>query len=232
LTDGSFRLTVNQGYQSDWEETVPGHGDDHTGSRPAAMSATPTVPVKTQHFGLMFNDPDSGRSLWPTVTRVEQKVKGEKTLSPMFPQIRPGCKITRINGEPVPATRKDALPAVKARPLSLEFSLPIQENLVKPWPTQEPSLALADHSAIPAWLTAGIEAVATVRKHEHKQAVRAQALAGGLAGGLAAIALTKGHEERRLQERLVAAEAEIEALKRELAARPILPEADPGASRR
>ena len=111
---------------------------------------------------------------------------------------------------------------------TLEFSLPIQANLVKPWPTQEPSLALADHSAIPAWLTAGIEAVATVRKHEHKQAVRAQALAGGLA----AIALTKGHEERRLQERLVAAEAEIEALKRELAARPILPEADPGASRR
>ena len=229
LADGSFRVTVNQGYQSDWEETVPGHGDDHTGSLPAATSATPMVPLKIQSFGLMFDDPDSDRSLWPTVARVEQKnKKGEKTLSPMFPQIRPGCKITRINGEPVPATRKDAVSALKARPLSLEFSLPIQANLVKPWPTQEPTLALADHSAIPAWLTAGIEAVATVRKHEHEQAVRAQALAGGLA----AIALTKGHEERRLQERLVAAEAEIEALKRELAARPILPEADPGASRR
>jgi len=72
-----------------------------------------------------------------------------------------------------------------------------------------------------------MQALAMVFYHEQKKAVRAQ----GKSGGLAAVALAKGHEERRLQAQLAAAQAEIEELKRQLAAQQP-PEADPGASQR
>jgi hypothetical protein len=72
-----------------------------------------------------------------------------------------------------------------------------------------------------------MQALAMVFYHEQKKAVRAQ----GKSGGLSAVALAKGHEERRLQAQLAAAQAEIEELKRQLAAQQP-PEADPGASQR
>ena len=199
------------------------------------------APMGPQQFGLNFSE------LWPTITTIENKTKGEKTLAQMFPQIKVGCRITHINDEVCPSTFKAARAMLKARPLTLEFSSPAQAIRPvgfpgKPWPTQQPSLGSPDMSAIPAWLggcvelksgrwiDGGLQAVAMVFNHEQKQAVRAQ----GQSGGLAAVALAKGHEEWQLQGQLAAARAEIEELKRQLAARPPQqpPEADPGASQR
>ena len=173
------------------------------------------APMGPQQFGLNFSE------LWPTITTIENKTKGETTLGSMFPQIKVGCRITHINDEVCPSTFKAARAMLKARPLTLEFSSPAQAKLVKAWPTQQPALGALDLSAIPPWLKGGLKAVAMVRNHE---AVRS--------GGLGGVALVKSHEERQLQEQLAAAREEIEELTRQLAARLPLSEADPGASRR
>ena len=206
--DGSFSLRIAEDYQSYWQERALGAGMSSDVPRSKA-------PMGPQQFGLNFSE------LWPTITTIENKTKGETTLGSMFPQIKVGCRITHINDEVCPSTFKAARAMLKARPLTLEFSSPAQAKLVKAWPTQQPALGALDLSAIPPWLKGGLKAVAMVRNHE---AVRS--------GGLGGVALVKSHEERQLQEQLAAAREEIEELTRQLAARLPLSEADPGASRR
>ena len=242
-SDGSFSLTVNSSYLSDWEERALERGDSGGLPAPTVVDPTQKLMMKAQPFGLRFSNQ------WPTITTIETETKGAKTLASMFPQIKVGCRVMHINGVKVSqlSTFKDAVPMLQALPLTLEFSSPAQAIRPvgfpgKPWPTQQPSLGSPDMSAIPAWLggcvelksgrwiDGGLQAVAMVFNHEQKQAVRAQ----GQSGGLAAVALAKGHEEWQLQGQLAAARAEIEELKRQLAARPPQQplEADPGASQR
>lgn len=215
-------LIVHRGYQSDWEEVAL----DECAT--AMASAAATTPLKVQPFGVSFiND---GRNHWPIVAKTEKRMrrkddgKWASTLVATLPQIKPGWKITRINGQTVPPTIRAAAKMLNDRPLALEFLLPTQARTVEPWPTQQPGLGSRELVTMPAWLKGGLRAVAIVKHHEFRQMVRAKAIASGNV----AVALVKSHEERQLQERLAAALNEIENLKRQLAARPgQLPEGKP-----
>ena len=156
------------------------------------------------------------KNIWPTVARIEKKRAGMRTLVPMFPQIKPGCTIVRINGQPVPPTLRAASEMLKARPLTLELSRPSQARSVEPWPTQQSGLGWQERSAVPAWLRAGLSAVGVIKEHERKQQIRARALAAGAA----AVKLVTGHEQQQLGRRLADALNEIERLKQQLAERP------------
>ena len=220
---GSFQLTVNQDYQSDWEELALDHRSG-CATTPAVIR-TATEALKAQPFGIVFTDSETGGSLWPTVARIENRMAGMRTLAPMFPQIKPGCTIVCVNGAPVPPTLKAASKMLKARPLTLEFSQPSQARYIQPWPTQQSVLGWQERSATPAWLKAGLRAIRIIRQHEHRQMVRGKALAAGVAG----VKLVTGHEQQQLQQRLAAALTEIEQLKQQLAERPAqLAEGDPG----
>jgi hypothetical protein len=240
--NGLFHLTISDTYHSDWEERALGHG--YRGGLPAQKL------IKARQFGLKCGDQ------WPTIVTIDHQtthpVSGEETLASMFPQIKVGCRITHINGRETGSfvaqfpTFDSAKATLKARPLELVFSSPAQAKIAGgwlplPWPTPQPSLGSPDVSAIPAWLggiqpstgarvSGGLDAVALVRSHEQKLSVRAR----GRARGMEAVTLVKRHEEQCLREQLAAAQAEIEDLKRQLAARPPQqpPEADPGASQR
>ena len=90
--------------------------------------------MKAHRFGLKF-EKDDGRGgkakTWPQVAEIEQ---GD-TIAAEFPSIKTGCVLKKINGGVAPKTFKEAIPMLKARPLTLEFTSALAEhtNEVRPW---------------------------------------------------------------------------------------------------
>ena len=217
LGDASFSLTVNAATQAHWEEN-------------AQVSAEPLQLQPRRHssnkiglpplpLGLAFKvKSESGEGMvdkWPEVARIDFEtkdkkdkegtlVKGSKTLAPMFPEIKVGCRITKINGEEVPPTFKEALPKLRTRPFTLEFMAPERSKAVVPiWATPMWSSASTE-SEVPHWIRAGLEAVQTVRQHEERE-----------------IKLWREvpESEVSLDEQLVAAERQAERLRARIAQR-------------
>lgn len=231
-TRGSFSLKVSQGNFSDWEELAL-DPELRSASGHRSIQELPDEP-----FGLKFKDSE-GIDCWPTITRIEHTMKGAKTIVSRFPQIKPGCTITRINDMPVPATQNAASEMLQSRPLTLEFSLLAKAKLVQDWPTQQPTLGLHDPRVIPAWLKEGLKAVKLIRKHEERRRLQNAAMKEGLT----AVKSIGKHEEQKqklqLQVQLAAAQAEIAALRQLVASSMFeteeepqpevtLPEGDPG----
>ena len=133
----------------------------------------------------------------------EGKCVGKATLTPEFPEIRIGCQLREINGEPT-TTKRDAAPMFKERPLRLKFSVPEhKEKRLGAWATSQwPS---AEISHLPRWLReGGLRAIEQVKAHEKRKKRIAEGRADELAQAL--------HK--------------IEELERQLAAY-CIPEADP-----
>jgi hypothetical protein len=125
----------------------------------------------------------------------EGKCVGKATLTPEFPEIRIGCQLREINGEPTTTKRddgtsktimtiKDAAPMFKERPLRLKFSVPEhKEKRLGAWATSQwPS---AEISHLPRWLReGGLRAIEQVKAHEKKKKRIAEGRADELAQAL------------------------------------------------
>jgi hypothetical protein len=193
----SFTLTLNATYQSDWEESAL-QGELAPINRPSPDSL-----LKQQGFGVVFK---LGQwSSWPKIAKIDDLAEG---VAVMFPEVKVGCQLTKINGEPAPATFNEAKPLLGQRPLQLEFKTVAESRgqLIQPWPTLAWSSAIDMHK-MPKWIKEGLAAVSEVRKHEEQQQ-KLKKLAAAHA-----------------QEQLARAHARIAELERQLQmARPTVPE--------
>ena len=116
--------------------------------------------IKSPMFGLKFEDHDGhgGKvKTWPTVAHCDFKDKsGARTIASEFPSITPGCRITKINGEPAPSTFKEAAPKLKKLPLDLEFTTAVAQST----------------AVVQPWLCAGLLEIGLVRRHETAKLLR------------------------------------------------------------
>ena len=152
LTGGAnpgFSLNVVECSQDQWmEHALVGNEKK---SRPLAKLAK----LPTDKFGLVFsrNNGHGGKlQLWPQVT----ERSFSNTIADEFPSITVGSKITKINGQPVPATFNLALPMLKSRPLALEFTSAVAEST----------------DVVQRWIQAGLLEIGLVRRHETKKLIK------------------------------------------------------------
>jgi hypothetical protein len=138
-----FTLTVVDCTLDEWMENAL--TDKVTKPGPLGRLQT----MKASRFGLRFEKDDGHGSMaktWPVVAAIDH---GD-TIAAEFPSIKTGCTLRKINGEDAPATFKQALKMLKARPLKLEFSSAVAEH------TNE----------VTAWHHAALLEIGLVRRHE------------------------------------------------------------------
>jgi len=85
-----FHITVNTQMESDWEEMALKDDELKPTTSDEASGGLPTQPL-----GIEFGP-------WPKVSKVVKKVNGMATLAPMYPEIKAGCILKKINGEDAP----------------------------------------------------------------------------------------------------------------------------------
>ena len=148
-TTPGFSMTVIECTQDMWMENAL-EGKE-TEVEPLGKLAL----LKPNPFGLKFekNDGHGGKlKLWPQVT----EASSGNTIADEFPSITVGSAITKINGKPVPATFKAALPVLKRRPLTLEFTSAVAEST----------------DVVQSWIQAGLLEIGLVRRHENMKLIK------------------------------------------------------------
>jgi hypothetical protein len=175
--EGTFELTVCQEHQDEWME--PALTGDEPGEQPGALMsftgqlAGQLAPLASDKFGVSFTDKLTNESNWPVVVRVDRKTLLGWTLASQWPELREGCKLQTINGQPAPATFKEAAPQLRAAPFTLVFRDPERSQESRYLPCIRDDLRNCDLSrppgVVPSWLRAGLEKIETVRKHETKR---------------------------------------------------------------
>ena len=143
---------------------------------------------------------ETEREQWPSIARIDQlDLKGKMTLAPYFPELRVGCRLTKIGDKEIAEEGTkfaDFKKDFQARPLRLRFSVPDgQEKLFEPWPTAQWPVSKRA-SSVPEWVKAGLDEVKKVAKHEKAEQKKAETPA--------------------LQEQLARAQDEISVLKQQL----------------
>lgn len=141
-----FTLTVVDCTLDEWMENALTGSD----SKPAKLDKLSKM--KASKFGLKFEKDDGhGKKAktWPKVAAIEQ---GD-TIAAEFPSIKTGCVLKKINNEDAPSTFKLAVPMLKSRPLTLEFTS-----------------AVAEHTnAVTPWIHAALLEIGLVRRHEARK---------------------------------------------------------------
>eukprot|EP01045_Picozoa_sp_COSAG04_P016292 COSAG04_NODE_1347_length_7134_cov_4.146695_2_plen_684_part_00 len=166
--DRRFELTVVEETWNDWLENAQGQQE-----RPTPEEQLQAMKLKPKPFGLVFTNAKTKESEWPVVTRIDKSDKKTKTktLASQFTAIKAGCTLTEINGHAVPTAFNDAKAELKARPLHLEFTAPMQ-------PTMNVTPRHADRKGNPrlwAAVRGGLRGVGMVEAHEKRQAVQSRA---------------------------------------------------------
>jgi hypothetical protein len=139
---------------------------------------------QTETVGGIFKNKDG--NTWPCLKAIKPG-----TLLDKVERLTVGSKLVKVNADVVQIgqTLEDYKPALQARPLSLEFEVPIAvalQNgdltgcplplkleftlpndtlLVRPWPTSKWA-GVTSSSKLPKWVRAGLEGIRMVRKHE------------------------------------------------------------------
>jgi hypothetical protein len=166
--------------------------------------------LKDRKLGIVFNlkasqakeagFEETEREQWPSIARIVPLDQGKTTLASGFPDLRVGCRLTKIGDKEIAEKgtkfaqfKKD----FQTRPLRLTFLVPDgQEKLFEPWPTAQWPVSKERASSVPEWVKAGLDEVKKVAKHEKAEQKKAETPA--------------------LQEQLARAQDEISVLKQQL----------------
>eukprot|EP01047_Picozoa_sp_COSAG01_P069111 COSAG01_NODE_10140_length_2239_cov_2.596729_2_plen_529_part_00 len=144
LAAGRMKLTVTEETEDQWMEMALTGADGDEPTTPRSVRRTRGDPTKQpnlprEKFGIVFKAREINH--WPKVLRVDQRdsLTGRPTVASHFPFIRSGAKLVKINDMDVPRTFSEALPMLKALPLTLEFDCAVDEaEMTEPEPEPEP----------------------------------------------------------------------------------------------
>jgi hypothetical protein len=155
LAAGRMKLTVTEETEDQWMEMALTAADEDEPTTPRSVRHTRKDPTKQpnvprEKFGIVFKAREINH--WPKVLRVDQRDSktGRPTAASHFPFIRSGAKLVKINDMDVPRTFSEALPMLKALPLTLEFDCAVDEA----------------EMTVPEWRRAGLEEIGLVHRHE------------------------------------------------------------------
>eukprot|EP01043_Picozoa_sp_COSAG02_P010791 COSAG02_NODE_387_length_23294_cov_52.630610_13_plen_1964_part_00 len=194
---GKFALTVTDPDRNEWIENAL-TGDEET---PAELHA-PRETLPLEKLGIVFKrvHRSTGEKIdhWPNIAHVD-----ERFLAAAFPEIRVGVKLEEINGQPVPRSFKEAVPLLRKRPYSLQFSTlgDAVESVLAPSKTfgvYAPMVAAA--------IKAGIQAAEMVNRFEtgrlHRQTFQSL-------GNLQKLVSEKDEQLEKLQSQMLALESSV-----------------------
>ena len=173
--------------------------------------------LKDRKLGIVFNlkksqakeagFEETEREQWPSIARIDLlDQKGKTTLAAGFPDLRVGCRLTKIGDKEIAEKETkfaDFKKDFKARPLRLTFLVPDgQEKLFEPWPTAQWPVSKERASSVPEWVKAGLDEVKKVANHEKAEQKKAETLQEQLARAQDEISELKQQlEEARAQAR-------------------------------